>query len=69
MVDLHDHGITDRLPGAIGHASGIVPAFGLCDVERQLSVACYLNGVSLSSADLEAARRLVVAAALDEIGL
>jgi CubicO group peptidase (beta-lactamase class C family) len=69
MVDLDEHGITSCLPGAIGHASGIVPAFGLCDGRHRLTIACYLNGVSLSSADLEAARRVIVAAALAEIGL
>lgn len=69
MVDLDEHGITRHLPDAIGHASGIVPAFGLCDARRRLTIACYLNGVSLSSADLEAARRMIVAAALDEIGV
>ncbi len=68
MDGLHEHGITDRLPGAIGHSSGIVPAFGLCDVERRLSIGCYLNGVAPSSADLQSIRTAVVAAVFADVG-
>ncbi len=68
MIDLRQHGITDRLPDAIGHSSGIVPAFGLCDADRRLAIAAYLNGVSPSSADLQSIRTSIVAGVLAAIG-
>ena len=67
MVDLPEHGFGRTFPNAFGHSSGIVPHFGLCDVERELAVACCLNGVSPASADLEVLRSLVLAAVLTDV--
>jgi CubicO group peptidase (beta-lactamase class C family) len=67
MVDLPEHGFGRTFPNAIGHSSGIVPHFGLCDTEREVAVACCLNGVSPASTDLEVMRSLVLAAALTDV--
>ena len=52
MVDLEEHAFTDLLPSAIGHSSGIVPTFALCDPEHEVTIVCVLNGVSPSPDDL-----------------
>jgi CubicO group peptidase (beta-lactamase class C family) len=67
MVGLDDHGVTDGLPAAIGHTSGIVTTFGLCDLGLDLAVGCCLNGVAMSSDDLSFVRRMVMREVLTTI--
>jgi CubicO group peptidase (beta-lactamase class C family) len=61
MVDLSDFGISTALsPRAIGHTAGLANAVAFCDPERDLTIAVYFNGVSLSSDERDFCRTALI---------
>lgn len=69
MVGLEDHGVVDGLPTAIGHTSGVVTTFGLCDPAKELAVGCCLDGVAMHADDLAYVRRRIMRDVLRMTGI